>query len=163
MEEKQMFLTPENIAINEQFGVCKMLKTRTIGKKTQVFDLVRHKFVALTREELVRQSFVHYLVNSKHYPAALMANEVEIKINDKRLRCDTVLYNKDLTPLMIVEYKAPSVEINQKTMNQITNYTFVLKAKYLILTNGNVTFCSKFNENTMQYEPLSSVPNYDEL
>ena len=40
------------------------------------------------------------------YPQALMANEVQVQLNSTKKRCDTVLYQRDLTARMIVEYKA---------------------------------------------------------
>ena len=44
---------------------------------------------------------------------ALMANEVQVQLNGTKKRCDTVLYRRDLTARMIVEYKAPEIEITQ--------------------------------------------------
>ena len=67
-----------------------------------VFDSLRRKYVALTPEEWVRQHFVHFLMEHKDYPAGLLANEVELKIGDKRLRCDSLLYNKEMKPQMII-------------------------------------------------------------
>ena len=81
------------------------------GRPT-VFDPLRHRFVALTPEEWVRQHFVNYLVQHLHYPAGLMANEVELTVGDKHLRCDTLLYNKDMQPQMIIEYKAPHITLS---------------------------------------------------
>ena len=74
-------LPPYAIKITEQDG------------KRMVFDSLRRKYVALTPEEWVRQHFVHFLMEHKDYPAGLLANEVELKIGDKRLRCDSLLYN----------------------------------------------------------------------
>ena len=37
---------------------------------------------------------------------------------------------------MIVEYKAPEIEITQKVFDQITRYNMVLKVDYLIVSNG---------------------------
>ena len=42
---------------------------------------------------------------TKGYPQALMANEVQVQLNGTKKRCDTVLYRRDLTARMIVEYK----------------------------------------------------------
>ena len=42
-----------------------------------------------------------------------MANEVQVQLNGTKKRCDTVLYRRDLTARMIVEYKAPEIEITQ--------------------------------------------------
>ena len=40
------------------------------------------------------------------------------------------------TARMIVEYKAPEIEITQKVFDQITRYNMVLKVDYLIVSNG---------------------------
>ena len=60
-----------------------------------------------------------------------MANEVQVQLNGTKKRCDTVLYRRDLTARMIVEYKAPEIEITQKVFDQITCYNMVLKVDYL--------------------------------
>ncbi len=75
--------------------------------KNVIFDIIRRRYVALTPEEWVRQHFVHFLLAHKGYPQALMANEVQVQLNGTKKRCDTVLYRRDLTARMIVEYKAP--------------------------------------------------------
>ena len=40
-----------------------------------IFDFLRKRYVRLTPEEWVRQHFVHYLVELKGYPSALLQNE----------------------------------------------------------------------------------------
>ena len=78
-----------------------------------VFDPLRHKAVALTPEEWVRQHFVAYMVRDLGYPPSLMANEVGLRINGLSRRCDTVVWRAgSAEPLMIVEYKAPGVKIS---------------------------------------------------
>ena len=92
-------------------------------EKPTVFDVLRRKHVALTPEEWVRQHFIHYLIEHKGYPQAWLANEVELRIGEKRMRCDSVLYNKVLQPRMIIEYKAPTVPLQQKVFDQIADLT----------------------------------------
>ena len=70
-----------------------------------------------------------------------MANEVQVQLNGTKKRCDTVLYRRDLTARMIVEYKAPEIEITQKVFDQITRYNMVLKVDYLIVSNGLQHYC----------------------
>jgi len=82
-------------------------KIMTSEQGTVIFDILRRKYVALTPEEWVRQHFVHYLISEKKYPASLIANEASIKINSMKRRCDTVVYNNKLEPLMLIEYKSP--------------------------------------------------------
>ena len=67
-----------------------------------IFDILRRKYVALTPEEWVRQHFVHYLIEHKDYPQGLLANEVKLQVGEKMLRCDTLLYNKEMKPQMII-------------------------------------------------------------
>ena len=78
--------------------------------KNVIFDVIHRRYVALTPEEWVRQHFVHFLLAHKGYPQALMANEVQVQLNGTKKRCDTVLYRRDLTARMIVEYKAPEMK-----------------------------------------------------
>ena len=87
------------------------VKIQVRNGKNVIFDSLRRKYVALTPEEWVRQHFIHLLTDFKGYPKGLLANEVQLDLNGTKKRCDTVLYNKDLSARMIVEYKAPSVEI----------------------------------------------------
>ncbi|MBQ0062474.1 MAG: type I restriction enzyme HsdR N-terminal domain-containing protein [Prevotella sp.] len=127
----------------------------------QVFDVLRRKYVALTPEEGVRQHFVAYLIAEKGYPQGLMANEVELKCGVKKLRCDTVLYSKTLTPFMIIEYKAPTVQLSQKVFNQLLDYNSILGVKYLVMTNGQSLMCCVVNEG--KYEFLTTLPDYADL
>ena len=129
-------------------------KIITRDGKRSIFDVIRRRYVALTPEEWVRQHFVHFLMTHKGYPQALMANEVQVQLNGTKKRCDTVLYRRDLTARMIVEYKAPEVEITQKVFDQITRYNMVLKVDYLIVSNCSVR--NPYGSNNAGYRYLLS-------
>ncbi len=131
--------------------------------RTMIMDFLRRKFVALTPEEWVRQHFTHYLVEQKGYPKTLLANETEIRIGDKRLRCDTVLYNQAMQPRMIIEYKAPHIQIQQKTFDQIVAYNLLLHADYLIVSNGMSHYCCKIDYEQRSYAFLQEIPDYAAL
>lgn len=128
----------------------------------KVFDPIRKKEVALTPEEWVRQNFVQWLIDSKGYPASRIANEVKIDLNDTRKRCDTVAFGLDCRPLIIVEYKAPTVEITQNTFDQIVRYNMKLKAKYLIVSNGVRNYCCVINYQSNSYNFIPHIPDYTE-
>ena len=49
-----------------------------------IFDVLRRKYVALTPEEWVRQHFIHFLIEQKSYPLSLLANEVKLKVGEKK-------------------------------------------------------------------------------
>ena len=132
------------------------------GKK-MIFDVIRKKYVALTPEEWVRQHLINYLINNKGYPKNLLANEVMIKLNNTIKRCDTVLYRRDLSAQMVIEYKAPHVKISQTTFNQIMRYNMVLKVNYLIVSNGLQHYCCKIDYQQQSYSFLSDIPDYQSL
>ena len=129
--------------------------------KPFIFDVIRRQYVALTPEEWVRQHFVHFLISHKGYPQALMANEVQLKLNGMSRRCDTVIYDRTLRPRIIVEYKAPTVNITQQVFDQICRYNKVLQVEYLIVSNGLAHYCCKMDYTTRSYTFLREVPASD--
>ena len=128
-----------------------------------IFDFLRRKYVALTPEEWVRQHFTHYLVEHKGYPKGLLGNEIELHIGNKKLRCDSILYNKVAQPQIIIEYKAPSVQVQQKTFDQISAYNLLLRVDYLIVSNGLQHYCCKMDYDQQKYYFLKDIPNYEKL
>lgn len=139
------------------------LKLREQGGKREIFDFLRRRYVALTPEEWVRQHFVHYLVEHKGYPKGLLANELELRIGEKRLRCDTVLYDQMLHPRMIIEYKAPDISITQRVFNQITAYNMLLHVDYLVVSNGMRHYCCRMDYSRRSYEFLAEIPDHASL
>lgn len=132
------------------------------GKRI-IFDTVRRKYVALTPEEWVRQHFVNYLITEKQFPKELLANEVSIKLNNTAKRCDTVAYNRFLAPIVIVEYKASTIDITRAVFDQIARYNIVLRVRYLIVSNGINHFCCKIDYETQTYSFLEGIPEYTAL
>ena len=139
------------------------VKLRGTREKPEIFDFLRRRFVALTPEEWVRQHFTHFLVEHKGYPQALLGNEIELRIGEKRLRCDSLLYNKEMSPRMIIEYKAPSVAVTQKVFNQISTYNLLLHVDYLIVSNGLQHYCCRMDYERRQYDFLPEIPDYQAL
>lgn len=139
------------------------IKLRGTKARPQIFDILRKKYIALTPEEWVRQHFVHFLVEHKGYPAALMANEIQLKVGEKTLRADSVLYSRDLKPRMIIEYKAPHIPITQKVFDQISIYNMLLHVNYLVVSNGLQHYICKMDYNDKKYLFLEDIPDYKEL
>lgn len=129
----------------------------------KVFDPLRKKYVAATPEEIVRQHFVSFLISYRGYPAGLMANEIGITLNGTSRRCDTVVFDRTGKPLVIVEYKAPSVTVSQRTFDQIARYNMVLQARYLIVSNGLRHYCCRIDYTHRQYCFIPEIPAYTEL
>ena len=138
-------------------------KIRKNGSLMEIYDPLRRKYVALTPEEWVRQHFVNWLISDKEYPTSLMANEAGIKLNSLTRRCDTVVYDQHLDPLMIIEYKESNISITQDVFDQVVRYNTVLKVPYIVVSNGVNHYCCKMNYKKQSYDFLTDIPNYREL
>ena len=139
------------------------VKLKGTREKPEIFDFLRRRYVALTPEEWVRQHFTHWLVEHRGYPQALLGNEIELRIGGKRLRCDSILYNRELKPRMILEYKAPTVSITQRVFKQISTYNLLLHVDYLVVSNGLQHFCCRMDYERGHYEFLQDIPEYQKL
>jgi len=138
-------------------------KIRQNNGKTQIFDALRRRYIALTPEEWVRQHFTNYLITEKGFPAGRMANECLIHLNGQKKRCDSVLYDEFANPLVIMEYKSPDITISQTTFNQIAAYNMSLRVKYLIVSNGINHYCCQIDYEQQCIQYLNDIPNYKDL
>lgn len=139
------------------------VRLRHASRGNEIYDPLRKKWLLLTPEEWVRQHFTTYMQTRLSYPASLMANEIAIKLNNTTKRCDTVVYDRNGQPIMIVEYKAPSIPLTQDVFNQIARYSIALRVKYLVVSNGLRHYCCALDTETRRYRFLQQIPNYDEL
>lgn len=133
------------------------------GDKSLIYDELRRRFVSLTPEEWVRQHFVRYLIEEKGFPAGRVGNEISLLQNGRKRRCDTVVYDLCGEPLVIVEYKAPHVEITQAVFDQIVRYNTVLQVRYLIVSNGIVHYACRvdYANHTCHFLPV--IPAYSDM
>ena len=76
---------------------------RNAAGRLTIYDRWRGRRVILTPEEWVRQNFVAMLVEHKGYVSGRIANEITISLNGISKRCDTVVYDDAMRPLMIIE------------------------------------------------------------
>ena len=129
--------------------------------KVSIFDAVRKKFIILQPEEWVRQHCVQYLVTEKKYPLSLINVEKEMTINNMRKRYDIVVFNTQGEVHLIVECKAPQIEIDQSTFDQIARYNMALKANYLMVTNGLEHYYCQMDFEAESYVFLKEIPEYD--
>ncbi len=132
-------------------------------EKPEIFDFLRRRFVKLTPEEWVRQHFVHWLIEHKGYPKGLLGNEIELRVGDKKLRCDSILYDQQAQPKMIIEYKAPTIALSQKVFDQISAYNLLLHVDYLMVSNGIDHYCCSMNYEQKGYDFLPDIPDYNKI
>lgn len=139
------------------------LDLRRTERGVEVYDRLRKKWLLLTPEEWVRQQFTSYLINHKGYVAGFIANEVSITLNGTSRRCDTVIYDHRLHPLVIVEYKEPGIAITQNVFDQIARYNIVLQVKYLIVSNGLKHYCCEVDSLNNRCKFIQDIPTYQDI
>jgi type I site-specific restriction endonuclease len=138
-------------------------KIKEVTGKKYIFDEVRRRFVALTPEEWVRQHMIKFLNLSCDFPLSLFVIERKHLHNRMARRCDFVVYGRDGNPLMVVECKAPAIEIGQQAFDQATRYNQVYKAPFLLITNGKKHFCCKINRTKQGFDFLQEIPHFNAL
>lgn len=127
----------------------------------QVFDIIRKKFVDITPEEWVRQHIVHFLIQHKQVPASMISIEKQLILNNTKRRTDIVIFNSLLKPILIIECKAPLIEINQLTINQALRYNIELDVPAVFLSNGQQHIFLKLENEAPKV--LKDIPDYQTL
>ena len=138
------------------------MRTRVCNGKEQIFCEWRHRWVRLTPEEWVRQQLLHRLAEQLGFPAALIAVEQAITVGTTKKRCDAVVYDRQMQPLMLIECKAETVPLTQKTLDQAITYNRKLNVPYLLLYNGPQTIFVTLNHNG-QNTIAQRLPRYTDL
>ncbi len=133
------------------------------GNNFEIFDIFRKKFVILTPEEWVRQNFCKYLVQYKKFPISLIAIEKQIIYNNTKRRFDAVVFNRKMQPLIVIEFKAKSVKIDENVFHQISIYNNIFKAPYLIVSNGLEHYYFNINFKQNSINQIEDIENFDNL
>ena len=128
--------------------------------RQQIFCPFRRRYVALTPEEHVRQAFLADMV-AKGYPAGRIGVEVPFKVGNKAYRADAVVYDGQLRPIMLLEFKADTIPLTQRTLDQAVVYNRELQVPYLVLHNGKTSVIASIENEQIHF--LEEVPTYDRL
>jgi hypothetical protein len=137
------------------------MNIRTQNGKQYVLCAWRRKYVRLTPEELVRQTTLQLLEDQYGFPHGLIGVEIPIEVAGLKKRCDAIVYNRQMLPLMLLEFKAPSVPLTQEVFDQAAIYNRHLNVPYLLLCNGQRSIVAQVQENQYQFLPV--IPKYNEL
>ncbi|MFM6952215.1 MAG: type I restriction enzyme HsdR N-terminal domain-containing protein [Bacteroidota bacterium] len=112
------------------------LRIQEQEQKKVIFDPVRKKFIPLTPEEWVRQHCIAHLFNHYQIALGMIAVEREIAAFGLRKRFDIVVFASDTKPFLLIECKAPEVEITRNTLIQAATYNNKLDSRFVWITNG---------------------------
>ena len=125
-----------------------------------LFDPLRHKNVAATPEEQVRQWFIGVLSDAG-VPSHLMMSEAPMQFASKRWRADILVYGRNGQPLAVVECKRPGVSLDEAVAFQALRYNMVLEVRWMFLTNGASTMV--FCRQDGGFKPFPEIPTFDRM
>ncbi len=115
-----------------------------------IYDLTRKSYLLLTPEEWVRQHWVHYFLSCKGYATSALISERKVVLHGLSKRIDLLVTEKT-NPKILIECKAPSVKLTEKTFEQIARYNSVLAAPEIILSNGIHHINARFTTEGYQF------------
>ena len=127
----------------------------------QIWDPLRKMMVTATPEERVRQWFIMQLRDAFGVPEHMMRSEVGFRYGRKPWRADIVAYDRAGAPLLVVECKRPDVALDGKVLRQAMRYNSVLDVRFLVVTNGNLTYLYRLEGGV--FVPCERIPAYEEM
>jgi hypothetical protein len=122
--------------------------------KPFIYDEIRKKYVSLTPEEWVRQHILNYLINHKKFSKSLIAVERKLTYLNSFKRFDILVFNNKAKADILIECKAPNVNLTSETALQLSLYNQQYKANIIIISNGLKHFSWKLDEN-LEYQSFS--------
>ena len=134
------------------------LRARRRGDAVEVWDSLRETYLVLTPEEWVRQHLVAYLVTHCGVPPKRIVEEYAVALNGQAQRADVVVVDDAAEPLLVAECKAPGIPVGRQTLAQAVRYNSVLKARYVVLTNGLKHDCCELRDG--EYVQLGAFPRF---
>ena len=134
------------------------LRQRQNGNKTECFDIVRAKWIPLTEEEKVRQFLIHYMIGQCGVPQSHISVERQITVNGLTRRYDLVVFDNAGEPHLVIECKAPEVELTQKVVEQVGRYNKTLRAPYIGVCNGRQQIYFSIDFDTEKISYLNNIP-----
>ncbi|SCX95241.1 Type I restriction enzyme R protein N terminus (HSDR_N) [Nonlabens sp. Hel1_33_55] len=135
-------------------------RVKNTEKGRLIFDPIRKKFVQLQPEEWVRQHIIHWLIHFKKTPINLINVEKQLIIAGTSKRYDIVVYRPDASIEVIVECKAPSIDIDQTVFDQIARYNLAVNSRFLMVSNGMEHYFCTMDYEQQRYNFITDLPEY---
>ena len=101
---------------------------------------------------------VAYLVTHCGVPPKRIVEEYAVALNGQAQRADVVVVDDAAEPLLVAECKAPGIPVGRQTLAQAVRYNSVLKARYVVLTNGLKHYCCELRDG--EYVQLGAFPRF---
>ena len=146
------------------------LKLEVQVKGNKIYSPLRDKWLVLTPEEQVRQSYICRLVNVYGYDLEQMDEELKVNNSHRgqgKARADIVIWKskedkkKNKAAFIVVECKAETVKIRQEDYYQGANYAAWSGASFFVTTNEKETKFFRVDKDSMpkDLDEIIDIPN----
>ncbi|QIK16464.1 type I restriction enzyme HsdR N-terminal domain-containing protein [Blattabacterium sp. DPU] len=139
------------------FFIRRHLHLKMIKNRIHIFCVIRKKFYLFTQEEVIRQYIIFLLKKIKNYQNSNIWVEHPLKVNKLNKRLD-ILVQFHKKPHILIECKTPKIPITQKTFDQISIYNKIIKAPFLMVSNGVNNFIFKIDKYKRKFLFLKYIP-----
>ena len=146
------------------------LKLEVQVEGNKIYSPLRDKWLVLTPEEQVRQSYICRLVNVYGYDLEQMDEELKVNNSHRgqgKARADIVIWKskedkkKNKAAFIVVECKAETVKIRQEDYYQGANYAAWSGASFFVTTNEKETKFFRVDKDSMpkDLDEIIDIPN----
>lgn len=144
------------------------LEVQIDGNK--IYSPIRDKWLVLTPEEQVRQSYICRLVNVYGYDIEQIGEELKVNNSHRgqgKARADIVIWKskedkqKNRAAFIVIECKAETVKIQQQDYYQGANYAAWSGASFFVTTNEKETKFFRVDKDSMpkDLDEIIDIPN----
>lgn len=146
------------------------LKLEVQVEGNKIYSPLRDKWLVLTPEEQVRQSYICRLVNVYGYDLEQMDEELKVNNSHRgqgKARADIVIWKSkedkknNKAAFIVVECKAETVKIRQEDYYQGANYAAWSGASFFVTTNEKETKFFRVDKDSMpkDLDEIIDIPN----
>jgi len=146
------------------------LKLEVQVEGNKIYSPLRDKWLVLTPEEQVRQSYICRLVNVYGYDLDQMDEELKVNNSHRgqgKARADIVIWKSkedkknNKAAFIVVECKAETVKIRQEDYYQGANYAAWSGASFFVTTNEKETKFFRVDKDSMpkDLDEIIDIPN----
>lgn len=128
------------------------------GGRRLLWNPITRKGLRNRPEERVRQRVIEFLLDRGWPRTRISTEESRPGPGESRLRTDILCYSSDFKPSLLIECKAESVTIDEKTSLQTARYNREVGAPWLLMTNARRDFWYKTDDSGGSPERLEKVP-----
>lgn len=100
-----------------------------------ILDPVRKEYYKVQPEELVRQSWIQFLIRNFDIEKSSLGVEKQFRLIRQNRRFDLVLYRK-AKAFVLFEFKSFTKAIRDEAVYQAAQYNIELQVPYIVISNG---------------------------